>query len=102
MNKVWWKDINIRDKVYDKIGLQVYQSILFFNPFENRQWGVIIPTFNLLPQIGIEFDRTTQRFGFMIGWLNFSYRLSVNYWRYLDQYLKEKYESIKRGEHNHV
>lgn len=101
MNKTWWKDIKIRDKVYDKIGLQVYQSILFFNLFEKRQCGTIIPIFNILPQIGIEFDRTTQRFGLHLGWLNFSYRLSVNYWHYFDQHLKDRYKEIKEGK-NHV
>ena len=100
MNKVWWKDIKIRDKMYDKIRLQVYQSIELFNPFKKRQWGQIIPIFNILPQIGIEFDRTTHRFGLHLGWLNFSYRLSINYWHYFDQYLKDKYKAIKENK-NH-
>ena len=33
MNKVWWKDVMIRDKVFDKIGMQIYQNIELFNPF---------------------------------------------------------------------
>ena len=101
MNKVWWKDVMIRDKVFDKIGMQIYQNIELFNPFKKRPWGQIIPIFNLLPYFGIEFDRTTQRFGLHLGWLNFSYWISVYYWRYFDQHLKERCEEMKDGKYNH-
>lgn len=36
MKRVWWKDVMIRDKVYDKIGIQIYQNIELFNLFAKR------------------------------------------------------------------
>ena len=92
MIKIWDKDLKIRDKVFDKIGLRIYQRLELFNPFAKRECGVIIPIFNILPQVGILFDRTMEWYGLRLGWLMLSYELNIYYWRYFDKYVKQEYE----------
>ena len=62
------------------LALMIWLHIGFFNPMKKRQVGEIIPTFNILPQLGVGIDRRGNGFNLCIGWLNFLLKLHVSSW----------------------
>ena len=65
------------EKKLIKTDVKFYHHVLLFNPFKKFEAGVIIPYFNLLPQIGICLDRTFEMCTIKIGWLNLQLSLHI-------------------------
>lgn len=78
------KVINTHFKVSFKkpklIIINAYFIFEFFNLFAKRQVGTIVPVFEVIPRFGIHFDRSSQFFGIVIGWLNFSFDIHIYFW----------------------
>ena len=76
-----------------KEGYFIILEVGFFNPFKERELGVIVPEINILPKIGIKCNKSTedlgrlQFLGFDFGFLNFIFRVSIHSFhkvRYID------------------